>query len=321
MKAAAPLLVQILLAIFIAVITSPLFFGLRRRGIPAVIAFLIMIVALVVISVMVIVVISDAVAQFSRNVPAYQDRLQENVGSFLAWLEHHGIETPEQFVAEYLNTRNVMRIVTNSLSAISGLLGKAFIILLVTIFFLFEAAILPAKIRALPGMDDESYGRITEAVVNVRHYMSMKTSMSILTGLLVATMLSMAGVDYPIPLGLLAFLLNYVPNIGSFMAAIPGILLALVLYGPARALVVGICYVVINISVSNGIEPRVMGRGLGLSPVIIIISLIFWGWVLGPVGMLLSVPLTMTVKIALENDPDTRGIAVLLGSTPPARAP
>ena len=313
MKAASPILVQILLAVFIAVITTPLFFSLCRLGIRPALAFLILIIGLVVISVVGVSVIGSSVAQFSRNVPFYQEQLQGSVGELLAWLKQKGLDTPDEFTAQFLNMRNIMLVVTNSLGAISGLLGKAFIILLIAIFILFEAAILPSKVRAMPGLTETNYKRLEEAVANVRQYMGMKTLMCLLTGVLVSALLAIMRLDYAILLGVLAFLLNYVPNIGSFIAAVPGVLLALIQYGPGRAGGVAVAYVAINVLVGNILEPRLMGRSLGLSPVIIVISLIFWGWVLGPIGMLLSVPLTMTVKIGLEGLDETRGIAVLMG--------
>ena len=120
------------------------------------------------------------------------------------------------------------------------------------------------------------------------------------------------GLDFPLLWGLLAFLLNYIPNIGSIIAAVPAVLLALVQIGPGRAIVIAGGYVAINLLIGNLIEPRVMGQGLGLSTLVVFLSLIFWGWVLGPVGMLLSVPLTMTLVMALESQEDTRRYALIL---------
>jgi len=148
----------------------------------------------------------------------------------------------------------------------------------------------------------------------VQRYMAIKTWMSLMTGCVVALWLYIIGVDYPLLWGLLAFLLNYVPNIGSIIAAVPAVLLALIQLGGGSAILAGAGYLVVNMAIGNFLEPRVMGKGLGLSTLVVFISLVFWGWVFGPVGMLLSVPLTMTIKIALDSNEETRWASVLLGS-------
>ena len=136
---------------------------------------------------------------------------------------------------------------------------------------------------------------------------------SLITGVTVTIWVYVLGLDFPILWGIVAFLFNYIPNIGSIIAAVPAVLLALVQFGLGKALVVTLGYVVVNVIMGNFVEPRVMGRGLGLSPLVVFLSLIFWGWIFGPVGMLLSVPLTMIVKIAFQHSPEMRWLAVLLG--------
>jgi len=123
------------------------------------------------------------------------------------------------------------------------------------------------------------------------------------------------GVDFPVLWGLLAFLFNFIPNIGSILAAVPPVLLALVQFGIGRTLAVAGGYVAVNMVVGNVIEPMVFGRKLGLSNLVVFLSLVFWGWIWGPVGMLLSVPLTMVVKLALEHSEQYHWVAVLLGPT------
>ncbi len=135
-----------------------------------------------------------------------------------------------------------------------------------------------------------------------------------ITGVLIAVCLAIVGVDYPILWGLVAFLLNYIPNIGSIIAAIPAVAFALVQLGFGGALWTIVIFVAINMGVGNVLEPKLMGKGLGLSTFIIFLSLIFWGFVLSTVGMFLSVPLMMTIKIILENNPQTKWIAIMLGT-------
>ena len=178
---------------------------------------------------------------------------------------------------------------------------------------MLEAAGFPDKWRLMRSNADDSLAEFSEAIGNIKRYMGIKTLTSLATGFLVVVLMLFVGVDYPLLWGLLAFLLNFVPNIGSIIAAIPAVIQVLVQLGFSAALVVAGGYLVINILIGTFIEPRYMGRGLGLSTLVVFLSLVFWGWVLGPVGMLLSVPLTITAKIALESHDDTRWVAIMLG--------
>jgi len=126
------------------------------------------------------------------------------------------------------------------------------------------------------------------------------------------------GVKFAPLWGLVAFLLNFVPAIGSVIAAIPAVALAVVDNGPETAISVAIGYIIINISIGNFLEPRVMGEGMGLSPLVVLMSLVFWGWVLGSVGMVLAVPLTVILRITLDSQPSTQWVAILLGPAFPS---
>jgi predicted PurR-regulated permease PerM len=148
---------------------------------------------------------------------------------------------------------------------------------------------------------------------SVQRYLLIKTLVSLATGFVVGIALTILGVDYAILWAVIAFLLNYIPNIGSIIAAVPPMLIAMIQLGPMSSLLVAGLYIVINTIFGNVVEPRYMGRSLGLSTLVVFVSLVFWGWVFGPVGMLLSIPLTMVVKIALENSDRNRWLAVLLG--------
>ncbi|MEL7401671.1 MAG: AI-2E family transporter, partial [Pseudomonadota bacterium] len=147
---------------------------------------------------------------------------------------------------------------------------------------------------------------------SVQQYLAIKSLVSLGTGITIGLILWIIGVDYAPLWALVAFLLNYIPNIGSIIAAIPAVLIALIQLGVGEALLVGLSYVLVNTVFGNVVEPRLMGRSLGLSTLVVFISLVFWGWILGPVGMLLSIPLTMVMKIALESRPQSRWIATLL---------
>jgi len=183
------------------------------------------------------------------------------------------------------------------------------------VFILSEAAGFPAKLQAAFG-HRESSDRFANIKREVQHYLGIKTLISLTTGSIVAAATAIIGVDYPLLWGMLAFLLNFIPTFGSILAAIPPVMLATVQLGAGHALAVALVFVSVNVGLGNFVEPYFMGRRLGLSTLVVFLSLVFWGWVWGPVGMLLSVPLTMIVKIMLENTEDLAWVAVLLGAGP-----
>ena len=206
-----------------------------------------------------------------------------------------------------------MELVANLFSGLQGLLANFFLIIFTVVFLLLEASSFPGKLQLVLTAsrgDPEYFKRFTSGV---QRYLGIKTIVSLVTGVAAAALTAAFGLDFPLLWGLLAFLFNYVPNIGSLIAAIPAVALALIQFGFGQATMIAAGYFIINITIGGIIEPRVVGRGLGLSTLVVFLSLVFWGWVFGPVGMLLSVPLTMTAKIALDSSDRTAPIAVLLG--------
>jgi predicted PurR-regulated permease PerM len=179
---------------------------------------------------------------------------------------------------------------------------------------LLEVSSFPIKLRAVLGDPKQKFPKFTEFADDMKRYMVIKTFLSLATGVLIAFWLYILDVDYPILWGFIAFLLNYIPNIGSIVAAIPALILAFIQFGIGSAVLVTVGYIVVNFIIGNVIEPRLMGRKFGLSTLVVFLSLIFWGALLGLVGAILSVPLTMTLKFAFENNESTRWIAVLLES-------
>lgn len=320
LKAAASIMVPFLLAVFVVILVAPAYFWMQAKGVPSWAALLVMILVMLGLGVFGASFFTSAVNSFARNLPSYQIVLTHQLEEGVKLLRGYGMDLPENAVEQTLDPQRFFGFARTIAGSVTVILGNALVITLVAIFMLLEAARLPAKIRALPGMTDERWGDFIRIMANVRQYMAMKTVMSLLTGGLVTLLLWVLGVDYPVLLGVLAFFFNYVPSIGSIIAALPGILLAFVLHGPLTASLCIVGYVVINVGISNFLEPRYMGRGLGLSPLMIILSLFFWGWVLGPVGMLLSVPLMMVFKVALETSPNTRSLASLLSDVVPDRA-
>lgn len=313
LQAAKVILVPFLLAVFIAIISASPMFWLQRKGLPVWLALLIVILAVFLLGLLTAGLVGSSVSDLSGHLPAYETKLRQYTGALLAWLERLGLDVSGPVLAELLDPSAAMKLVTILLNALGNVLTNGFLVMMTVIFMLLEASSFPVKLRMILGRDS-SLGRFDSFVSNVKHYMLIKTLVSFATGALVTIWVAVLGVDLPLLWGLLAFALNYVPNIGSIIAAVPAVLLTLVQLGPLRAVLVAMGYLVINMLIGNFLEPRVMGRGLGLSTLVVFLSLLFWGWLLGPVGMLLSAPLTMTAKIALDSREDTRWLAVLLGS-------
>ena len=313
MKASATLLVPFLLALFIAVIIASPFSWLQARGLPSSLALLVVLGLFVGIVFLLGALIGTSVDDFSRNFPEYQIRLKENTGRLVAWLNNKGLHVSGDAVSAYMDPAKAMKMVANIISSLGGALTNGFLILITVIFLMLEAASFPGKWCAARSNAEDSLGQFYAAIGNINQYMGIKTLTSLATGIAIAAWLAILGVDYPLLLGLLAFLLNFVPNIGSIIAAIPAVLLALVQLGAVSALLTGLGFLAVNITIGTFLEPRFMGKGLGLSTLVVFLSLIFWGWVLGPVGMLLSVPLTIAIKIALDSHDNTRWMAIMLG--------
>ncbi len=218
---------------------------------------------------------------------------------------------------KWLDPEWAMGVIKSITAELGNLLSNATIILITVIFMLLEASRLPAKVHAAFGGQDAERSHMDDIIDNIRRYMAIKTTTSLITAVLVTIVVIAFGLDYPLLWGLLAFLFNYVPNIGSIIAAVPAVVLALVDRSLGVAMGTAIGYLAINCVIGYVIEPRFMGKGLGLSTLVVFVSLVFWGWVLGAVGMFLSAPLTMMVKIVLQDFDETRWVAVLLSAKAP----
>jgi len=317
LKTASALLVPFLLAIFIAIICTGPYHWLQQRKVPSSLALLLVIGAVMLAGLLVVTLVGTSVNDFTRDLPVYQQKLREQTIHLASYLDKFGIQISRKVLLEHFDPGAVMQSAAGMLAKAGGVLTNSFLILLTVIFILLEAAGMPAKLRAALTDPDTSLASFDTFIDGVRQYLAIKTFVSLGTGVVIAIALSILGLDYALLWGLIAFLLNYVPNIGSIIAAVPAVLLAVVQLGSIKALVVAIIYLAVNIIMGNAVEPKLMGRKLGLSSLVVFISLVFWGWILGPVGMLLSVPLTMIVKIALDVGESTRWLAILLGSEVP----
>ncbi|MDX1516987.1 MAG: AI-2E family transporter [Woeseiaceae bacterium] len=315
MQAAKALLVPFLVAVFLALITVRPMLFMQSRRVPAILAALIIVTAMMLILFLLGTIVGQSIAEFTAALPSYQARLNAILADILNFaVEHLNVDESIRDLNDIVDPGFAMGLVATLLNGLRAVLTNVFLIFFTMVFILLEASTVKTKVEAAFGPTAASFERPRAFLINLGRYLGIKTLVSFATGFLAWLLTWAIGLDFPLLWGMLAFLLNYVPTIGSIIAAVPAILLALVQLGPGEALATLTGFVAINVLFGNLIEPRLMGYGVGISPLVVFVGLIFWGWVFGPVGMLLSVPLTMTLKLALENDEETRWIAIFLGS-------
>lgn len=351
LKAAQSILVPIVVSVFLAILGLPALLWLQRKRIPTPLAVLIVILSIVAFLGGIGTLVGGSLDAFVAAVPRYQSRLEAYTDQFApsirGFLERgtgssavrsfddvttlslmgdadfdpksiHEIPTFNLF--DHLNAGAIMAIVGGTLKGLAAVLSNTLLVILTMTFILLEAAGIPSKMRAALNRPDADLSRFNLITTEVQRYLAIKTCTSLGTGIILGIWCAILGVDFPLLWGLVAFLLNFIPALGSIIAAIPPIILALVQSGSiGTALVLGLGYLVVNVFIGNILEPNLFGRQLGLSPLVVFLSLVFWGWVWGPVGMLISVPLTMILKILLENTEEFHWLGILLGSAGAAR--
>jgi predicted PurR-regulated permease PerM len=228
-------------------------------------------------------------------------------------LERFGMEHSQEAIPDLFDPQRIMGMVRTTLSNASGVAATGLLVLLAVLFILAEAPSLKAKLQVAFNPSPEAEERINQLLKRLSQYMSIKTLTSLATGVLIWAWLAFLGVDFAPLWGVLAFLLNFVPTIGSIVAAVPPVLLALVQLGFSEALFAAAGFMAVNIGIGNFVEPRIMGRGLGISTLAVFVSLLFWGWIFGLVGMFLAVPLTAALIATLDASAHTRPLAIMLG--------
>jgi predicted PurR-regulated permease PerM len=319
LRAAAPILQPILLALFLAVLSLPMLEWLRRRGARTVLAISATFVADLAALVVLGLLITGTVGEFTAAAPAYLEQLFDKAKAGLEILERRGVLVSDWVALEPIAPQHFVDVMGGILQeTVRGLASAVSFTTLVAvalIFALHEFAHLQAKLKAAWGGSERPAHHFRTVRKEVQRYLGIKTAISAVTGVIIWLWMTLMQVDFAPFWGLLAFLLNYVPVLGPLIAGVPAVLLTLVQLGWARALVVGAGYLVVKLVIGDLVEPHLMGRKFGLSTLVVFVSLLFWGWVWGPLGMILSVPLTMVIKIALDHSQELRWLGTLLGPT------
>jgi AI-2 transport protein TqsA len=315
MKAATPILGPIIFSVFLGVIFGMLLHWFEMRGMSprsALISTLVIFFAIVGVF---IVVIAGSFFQLLAEVPRYQENLEGSLAMAGPFLSILGID-PASFSLSGL-IGSLTADVGGLLAGLWDLVIVCLLILLTTVFLIFEAMGFSSKLRNIIGeLRPGDVNRFTTLAQKNVDYLIIRTKVNLVVGIATTIVLALVGVEYAIFWGFLAFLMGFIPYIGFWLALIPPVLIAWFNLGPVPALVVLAGVSVVNLLAEYVMFPHLAGRGLALSPAVVFISLIFWGWILGGVGILLAVPLTLTVQMACEMFDETRWIGVLLGPSP-----
>lgn len=310
-KMAAVIVVPFLLAFFLAVILSPFYLWLKSKRVNEVFALVMIVSLLIAIITILFLLVGNSVEDFTNNVPAYEAKLRADLIALLEKLQSWGVGIPKEDILNLVNMQSVMQYIATTLKSLGSLVTQSFMIILTVVFMLMEISQFSRKLTQTNSNSLEKFIDISDSI---KHYLLLKFFTSAATGMVITIGLKIFDVHYAVLWGLVAFMLNFIPTIGSIIAAVPAVLMAIVQYDISTSLGVALLYIIVNVSIGSILEPRIMGKGLGLSTLIVFLSLIFWGWLLGPIGMLLSVPLTIMIKIALDTQENTRWIAIMLGS-------
>ena len=313
MRAAAPVLTPLALAGFVAAVSFPMVSALRARGVRPSLAIVatVLVDALIVSAFASIVV--ETVADLRVQLPVYLSRGQALEAAARARLETWGIVLPPEFYGSLIQPQRLIDYVTIAARNITSWLTLVFLLLLYLVFILTEAVLLPEKVRHVLGPDAGAITVGSAVLRQVQRYLAVKTLISLLTGIAIGTGAALLGVDFAAFWGLLAFALNYIPNIGSIIAAVPAVLVALLQLGAQRSVALAMVYLVVNILLGNIADPILIGRHLRLSPIVVLVSLVFWGWTWGIIGAFLAVPLTITLRVALQSSERWGRLAALMG--------
>lgn len=314
---AAPFLVPFLLAVFLAIATTPLVTGLQSWRWPRTVAVSVGLLVDLLLLTGLGALVARALRSLAIRLPDYQPQFMLLAERSARWLSELGFEVTLRSLRAQLDPEEVVATVTTLLQSTAGILARIVLVIIIVAFLLFEA---PTMQRTLDRTFPQSADEKRDSTGRVRRYLVVKTATSLATGFLAGSLCFGVGVDFPMLWGLLAYLLNYIPTIGSIIAALPPVALGLVQLGVGPAAAIAIGYIVTNLLIGTILEPRIMGQALGLRPLIVLLSMLFWGFLLGPVGALFSAPLTMIARDWLMQTHDLQWLGLLLGEDELVRA-
>lgn len=320
--AAADIIVQLLMALFFAIVLNPLVTWFLRRGVKRPVAITIVVVVMMIVLTALFGVLAASFNEFITMLPKYNKELTRKVLQLQDMMPFLHLHMSPERMLQRMDSDKMMAFATLLMTGLSNAMASIVLLVMTVVFMLFEVRHLPYKLRFALNNPQIHIAGLHRALKGVSHYLALKTLISLWTGAIIWLGLMLLDVQFALMWGVLAFLLNYVPNIGSVISAIPPMIQAFLFNGFYEFMMVGILFLVVHMILGNMVEPRMMGHRLGMSTMVVFLSLLIWGWLLGPVGMLLSVPLTSVCKIWMETTKGGSKLAILLGpGRPKSRLP
>lgn len=315
LKQMAALLSPILLSLFIVLVSNPIMIWLHRRGLPAWLAYLLVVLGVITVGFIFILFFAVSVSQLTNALPTYQDLIEARIAGFEQWLVQYDYQIEDIFKLNWFNPENIFKTLLAFVGALLGTVSDMGLTLLVFIYMLASAAGFSARLRQ--GLMDNNplLQRFSDFAHSTSTYLLIKSWLGSITALLQVVLMFILGIDFAILWGVLSFLFNFVPNIGFYIAMIPPIIISLIKFGLGKTLVLIVGYTVINNLFDILVAPRYLGEGLDLSTLVTFLAVVFWAWVLGPIGAFMALPLTVMVKkLVLESFSDTQLLAKLMSS-------
>ncbi len=315
MKLGAAVVAPVILAFVVTVAISPFMEWLRRKGLSTTTAYVVTLVVTALAGLFIIIALSASLASFALGLPEYADEMQPFWDSAVKFFDKLGIDLESLFSLKEVDPKAVVDAVVTIVGSLTDLLSALGLVALIAAFMLIESTSIPRKIKA--GMAGRALGAVSQLTTELRQFVKVTALLGAVAAILETVLLLALGVPNAILWGILSFFFSFIPYVGFLLALIPPTLLALVTGGWAPALIVLVGYVIINTVSDNIVKPHMMGSETDLSALAVFLSLVLWGWVLGPLGALLAVPVTLIVKrLILDVYPEWQWAAVLLGSAP-----
>ena len=314
MRVANAILAPILLAFVLAITTTPLLDWFIKKGAPSWLALILTILLIVIFILGLVWLVGNSVQNFSESISNYQQRFTEIERALGGLLAKLGVDVNNLGADQQTSPQGLLQLAASFVAGIVSGLSNFGLIILTTVFFLVEALVMPRKVQSIAQASDAGVQRILLLFQELRQYMAINAGAGLLAAAVNVILLTIMGIQFAVLWGIFSFFLSFVPNVGFIISVIPPALMALLQYGPREMLIVIVAYIVINFLSDNVIKPRFIEKGVNISVLQSFLALILWGWVLGPIGAILAVPMAIIVQAIFNSRPETRWLGYIMGS-------